>query len=62
MTKLTDMKGFSPKNLKYMRRFAEECPTKSFGQQPADQLPWFQLCFCQRVSITFWQTPDTKER
>ncbi len=34
-----EMKGFSPTNLKYMRRFSEECPGRSFGQQPADQLP-----------------------
>ncbi len=38
-----EMKGFSPTNLKYMRRFAEECPGLSFGQQPADQLPWFHI-------------------
>jgi len=37
------MKGFSPTNLKYMRRFAEACPTKAIGQQPADQLPWFHI-------------------
>lgn len=37
------MRGFSPTNLKYMRRFAEECPARSFGQQPADQLPWFHI-------------------
>jgi predicted nuclease of restriction endonuclease-like (RecB) superfamily len=38
-----EMKGFSPTNLKYMRRFAEECPERAFGQQPADQLPWFHV-------------------
>ena len=38
-----DMKGFSPTNLKYMRRFAEQCPARAFGQQPADQLPWFHI-------------------
>lgn len=38
-----DMKGFSPSNLKYMRRFAEECPECTIGQQPADQLPWFHI-------------------
>jgi predicted nuclease of restriction endonuclease-like (RecB) superfamily len=32
-----DMKGFSPTNLKYMRRFAEECPDGQFGQQAAEQ-------------------------
>ena len=38
-----DMKGFSTSNLKYMRYFAENCPTGKFGQQPADQLPWFHI-------------------
>jgi len=38
-----DMKGFSASNLKYMRRFAEECCECKFGQQPADQLPWFHI-------------------
>lgn len=38
-----EMKGFSPSNLKYMRRFAEECPNCRIGQQPADQLPWFHI-------------------
>lgn len=34
-----EMKGFSSSNLKYMRFFAEKCPTGLIGQQPADQLP-----------------------
>jgi len=38
-----DMKGFSTSNLKYMRYFAEHCPTGNFGQQAADQLPWFHI-------------------
>jgi predicted nuclease of restriction endonuclease-like (RecB) superfamily len=38
-----EMKGFSNSNLKYMRFFAEMCPTGLIGQQPADQLPWFHL-------------------
>src|SRR5690606_23897736 len=38
-----DMKGWSSSNLKYMRYFAEHCPTGQFGQQPADQLPWFHI-------------------
>jgi len=37
------MKGFSSSNLKYMRFFAEKCPTGLIGQQPADQLPWFHV-------------------
>ena len=26
-----------------MRYFAEHCPDVQFGQQPADQLPWFHI-------------------
>jgi predicted nuclease of restriction endonuclease-like (RecB) superfamily len=38
-----DMKGLSSSNLKYMKRFAQECPDRQFGQQSADQLPWFHI-------------------
>jgi predicted nuclease of restriction endonuclease-like (RecB) superfamily len=38
-----EMKGFSISNLKYMRFFAQQCPSGLIGQQPADQLPWFHL-------------------
>ena len=38
-----DMKGFSSRNLKYMRTFAERCPEARIGQQPAAQLPWFHV-------------------
>ena len=35
-----EMKGFSPRNLKYMRAFAEAWPDSEFVQQAAAQLPW----------------------
>ena len=38
-----DMKGFSSRNLKYMKFFAQMCPAGLIGQQPAAQLPWFHL-------------------
>lgn len=38
-----DMRGWSSSNLKYMRFFAQHCPEGQFGQQPADQLPWFHV-------------------
>lgn len=38
-----DMKGFSSRNLKYMKVFAELCPDLSIGQQAAAQLPWFHI-------------------
>lgn len=39
-----DMKGFSPRNLKYMRKFAEIWPDGEFVQQAAAQIPWFHNC------------------
>ena len=39
-----NMSGFSPRNLKYMRRFAEQWPSEEFVQQVAAQIPWFHNC------------------
>jgi len=39
-----DMQGFSPRNLKYMRAFAEAWPEETIVQQAAAQLPWFHNC------------------
>ena len=39
-----DQKGFSARNLKYMRKFAECYPEKEIVQQPAAQIPWFHNC------------------
>lgn len=36
----TDMKGFSPRNLKCMRAFAEAWPDAQIVQQAAAQLSW----------------------
>jgi len=36
-----DMKGFSPRNLKYMRAFAEAWPDAKFVQAVLAQLPWY---------------------
>ena len=36
-----EMKGFSTRNLKYMRAFAEAWPDEDFVQQAAAQIPWF---------------------
>ena len=35
-----DMKGFSPRNLKYMVHFAKEYPDLAIGQQLVAQIPW----------------------
>lgn len=39
-----EMKGFSPRNLKYMRAFAQAFPNEQFVQQLAAQIPWFHNC------------------
>ncbi|MFA7383477.1 MAG: DUF1016 N-terminal domain-containing protein [Desulfurivibrionaceae bacterium] len=52
-----DMKGFSPRNLKYMRAFAEAWPDGEFVQQAAAQLPWFHLC----TLIDKLKTPDERD-
>ena len=36
-----DMQGFSPRNLKYMRAFAEAWPDEQFVQGVLAQLPWY---------------------
>lgn len=55
-TEFPETRGFSVTNLKYMRRFAEECPDLQFGQQVADQLPWFHIV------VLLTQVPDPAER
>ena len=39
-----DMKGFSPRNLKYMRAFAAAWPNLAIVQQVLHKLPWFHIC------------------
>ena len=36
-----DMKGFSPRNLKYMRAFADAWPDAAIVQEVLAQLPWY---------------------
>ena len=38
------MRGFSPRNLKYMRAFAAAWPDRVIVQQVAAQIPWFHNC------------------
>ncbi len=39
-----DMRGFSPRNLKYMRAFAAAWDDRQIVQQVAAQIPWFHNC------------------
>ncbi|MBI4970841.1 MAG: DUF1016 domain-containing protein [Candidatus Omnitrophica bacterium] len=52
------MKGFSLRNLKYMRTFAEVYPDKPIVQQAVAQLPWGQnLLLIEKVkdpAVRFW--------
>lgn len=52
-----DMHGLSPRNLKYMRKFAEVWPDREMVQQLAAQIPWFHNCILlDRVS-----DPDARQ-
>lgn len=45
-----DMKGFSPRNLKYMRAFADAWPDAEFVQEVLAQLPWYhQLALLDKL-------------
>ncbi|NEQ69984.1 MAG: DUF1016 domain-containing protein [Symploca sp. SIO2D2] len=51
-----EIKGFSPRNLKYMRAFAQAYPDEQFVQQAAAQIPWFHNC------VLLDKVKDTVER
>ncbi len=45
-----DMKGLSPRNLKYMRSFAAAWPDRQIVQEPLAQLPWFhQIALLEKL-------------
>ncbi len=45
-----EMKGFSPRNLKYMRAFAQAWPDEEFVQEVLAQLPWYhQLALLDKL-------------
>ena len=49
-TAFPDMKGFSPRNLKYMRAFAEAWPDPEFVQEVLAHLPWYhQLALLDKL-------------
>lgn len=52
-TAFPEMKGFSPRNLKYMRAFAEAWPDAEFVQEVLAQLPWYhQLALLDKLDST----------
>jgi hypothetical protein len=55
------LQGFSPRNLKYMRAFAEAWPDEQFVQQVAAQMPWFHNCMLlEKVGEVEQRTPNTR--
>ncbi len=50
------IKGFSARNLKYMRAFAETYPDEQIVQQLAAQIPWFHNC------LLLDKVKDSRER
>ncbi len=45
-----ELKGFSPRNLKYMRAFAAAWPEEAFGQAALAQMPWYHhITLLQKV-------------
>ncbi len=61
-----DMKGFSPRNLKYMRAFAAAWPDKSIVQQVIAQIPWRSnialLDKLENPKIRLWYAQKTLEQ
>jgi predicted nuclease of restriction endonuclease-like (RecB) superfamily len=60
-TAFPDQNGFSPRNLKYMRRFAEIWPDEAIVQRSVAQLPWrHNICFSEEINepigIASWET------
>ncbi len=45
-----DMKGFSPRNLKYMRAFAAAWSEQQFVQEALARIPWYQIALLEKVS------------
>lgn len=48
-TAFPESKGFSTRNLKYMRKFAEEHPDLEFVQQLVAQLPWGHIVYLMNM-------------
>src|SRR5206468_1281042 len=47
-----DMKGFSPRNLKYMRAFAEAWPDEAFVQAVRAQITWYHnLAILEKLAV-----------
>jgi len=57
-TAFPDMSGFSPRNLKYMRKFAESWSDKAIVQEVLAQITWYHnlalLEKCKDTEVRLW--------
>jgi predicted nuclease of restriction endonuclease-like (RecB) superfamily len=64
-TTFTDMSGFSPRNLKYMRKFAEAWPDQAIVQEALAQITWYHnlalLEKCDSPESRLWYARKTIE-
>lgn len=64
-TAFPDMTGFSPRNLKYMRKFAESWPERAIVQRTVAQIPWrSNLTLLDKLSdpeLRLWYAEKTLE-
>ena len=60
-----EMSGFSPRNLKYMRRFAEQWPDDSIVQVALAQIPWYHnIALLEKLDsseLRLWYADKTVE-
>lgn len=60
-----EMNGFSPRNLKYMRKFASEWPRRQIVQEVLAQITWYHnlalLEKCRDQDIRLWYVHKTVE-
>ena len=60
-----EMHGFSPRNLKYMRKFAQEWPDVEIVQRTVAQIPWRSnitlLDKLKEPETRLWYAPKTIE-
>jgi predicted nuclease of restriction endonuclease-like (RecB) superfamily len=61
-----DMKGFSPRNLKYMRAFAAAWPERAIVQEPLARIPWFHhialMEKCSTPEVRLWYARRSAEQ
>ncbi len=61
-----DMKGFSPRNLKYMRAFAAAWPERAIVQEPLARIPWYHhialMEKCRTAEERLWYARQSAEQ